>query len=250
MSFTKDCFSGVIHEGNPAGKIESINGVDTYVALPDGDYPKDKAVLLLTDVFGVALVNNKLLADAFAKNGFQVYMPDYFAGDPIPADGMNAPGFDRQEWTARHSPRENARPLLDRVLAGLKERGITKFAATGYCYGARLAVDLAIENAVSAISIAHPSRIEVPDDLHKLVAESKAPVQIQSCETDQAFPAAACAAADEILGAGKYTPGYERAWWKGCTHGFAVRGDLSNPLVKAGMEGAFKGAVEWFSTYL
>jgi hypothetical protein len=32
------------------------------VATPGADYPKDKAILFLTDVFGVALVNNKVCA--------------------------------------------------------------------------------------------------------------------------------------------------------------------------------------------
>jgi hypothetical protein len=32
--------------------------------------------------------------------------------------------------------------------------------------------------------------------------------------------------ADELLGSGKYAPGYERAHFPGCDHGFAVRGDL------------------------
>ena len=27
-----------------SGKFETINGVETYVALPEGDYPKDKAI--------------------------------------------------------------------------------------------------------------------------------------------------------------------------------------------------------------
>ena len=40
------------------------------------------------------------------------------------------------------------------------------------------------------------------------------------------FPKEAQAIADEILGGGKYAPGYVRTYWEGCTHGFAVRGDL------------------------
>lgn len=39
------------------GKWEKIGGVDTYVATPSGDYPKDKAILFLTDVFGPQLIN-------------------------------------------------------------------------------------------------------------------------------------------------------------------------------------------------
>ncbi|KZW01097.1 alpha/beta-hydrolase [Exidia glandulosa HHB12029] len=247
MSFTKECFEAVIHEGEPAGKIEQINGVETYVALPSVDYPKDKAILFLTDVFGMQLVNNKLLADAFAKNGFQTYIPDYLHGDPIPAEFPA--GFDRDAWRSRHTP-EITRATLDKAIAGLKERGITTFAATGYCFGARFSFALAQENVASVISVAHASGIDITKDFDILLGQSKAPVQIHSCEVDSAFPAEACAVADEKLGGGKYAPGYDRQHWMGCTHGFAVRGDLSKPLVKAGKEGAFKGAVEWFQKYL
>ena len=61
-----------------SGNIEEINGVKTYIALPSVEYaidvlllpihscsprhryPKDKAVLFLSDVFGLELVNNKV----------------------------------------------------------------------------------------------------------------------------------------------------------------------------------------------
>ena len=56
----------------PLGKWELIGGVNSYVATPAIDYPKDKVVLLLTDVFGPQLVNAQLLADDFAGNGFKV----------------------------------------------------------------------------------------------------------------------------------------------------------------------------------
>ena len=43
-----------------AGKWEKIGGVDTYVATPSGDYPKDKVILFLTDVFGPQLINARV----------------------------------------------------------------------------------------------------------------------------------------------------------------------------------------------
>jgi hypothetical protein len=64
------------------------------------------------------------------------------------------------------------------------------------------------------------------------------------------FPAESQAKADEILGNGKFAPGYERKYFPGCTHGFAVRGDMSNPLIKAGKEGSFKATVEFFLAHL
>jgi hypothetical protein len=50
------------------------------------------------------------------------------------------------------------------------------------------------------------------------------------------FPAEARAKADEIFGDGKFGPGYKREYFSGCTHGFSVRGDMTDPLVKAGKE--------------
>ena len=60
----------------------------------------------------------------------------------------------------------------------------------------------------------------------KYKALSKAPLLINSCEVDPAFPLENQAMADEILGGGKFAPGYERTYWEGCRHGFAVKGDL------------------------
>lgn len=60
MSLCKHCVSGSIHEGTPKGKVEQIDGHDVYVAVPTKDYPKDKALLMLSDVFGLPLVNNKV----------------------------------------------------------------------------------------------------------------------------------------------------------------------------------------------
>jgi dienelactone hydrolase len=76
----------------------------------------------------------------------QTIVPDYLNGDPYPED-FGAPGkvFDRDGWKPRHT-RAETRPPLDRAIAGLKEQGITQLATTGYCFGARYAVDLAVEN--------------------------------------------------------------------------------------------------------
>ncbi|EPQ56721.1 dienelactone hydrolase endo-1,3,1,4-beta-D-glucanase [Gloeophyllum trabeum ATCC 11539] len=250
MSFCKDCISGVRHEGNPEGKIEKIGGVDCYVATPTVDYPKNKVLLFLTDVFGITLTNSQLLADDFAKNGFKVVIPDYLHGDPVPLDAFSgSSSFNIGDWFKTHGEADT-RPLLDKVIAALKEQGVTEFGATGYCFGARYAFDLAFEGIVKAVAVAHPSLLKVPDDLEKYLSTSKAPLLINSCEVDQQFPKEAQAKADEVLGNGKFQPGYTRLYWEGCTHGFAVRGDLSNPKVKAGKEGAFKATVEHLLKHL
>ncbi|THH00654.1 hypothetical protein EW026_g1919 [Hermanssonia centrifuga] len=221
---------GVRHEGTPEGKVEQIGGVDCYIATPSVEYPTDKVILYIPDVFGIQLVNHKLQADDFARNGFKVVVPDIFH-DAAPPDALD-PGsnFNLGEWFTRNGP-DYTEPQVRKVVAALKADGITKIGATGYCYGARTAFNLAFEN-------------------EKYLAEAKAPLLINSCEFDSIFPAEAQKSADEILGDGKFTPGYKRLYWEGCTHGFAVRGDLSDPKIKAGREGSFKATVEWFLKYL
>lgn len=41
-----------------SGQTTQYGGVETYIATPTTEYPKDKAVLFLTDVFGLKLQNN------------------------------------------------------------------------------------------------------------------------------------------------------------------------------------------------
>ncbi|OCH96354.1 alpha/beta-hydrolase [Obba rivulosa] len=249
MSLCKHCISGVRHEGIPEGKIETIGDVECYIATPNVDYPKDKVLLFLTDVFGIPLNNNKLLADDFARNGFRTIVPDILAGDAIPADALSTGNFDIGAWIGKHQANVY-RPILDKVIATLKEQGVTKFATTGFCYGARPAFDLAFDNVTSVTVVNHPSLLKIPEDLEKYRDLSKASLLINSCEVDQQFPQEAQAKADEILGGGKFAPGYERTYWEGCTHGFAVRGDISDPKVKAGKEGAFKASVEFLIKHL
>jgi len=249
MSLHKECVSGVKHEGIAEGNIVKMGDWDVYVALPKEDYPKDKAILLFTDVFGVQLINNRLMADDFSRNGFQVYMPDYFKGDPYPEDYLNNPDrkvdFNRDAWKAKHSI-DTAWPAVREAMSNLKEKGITEIGAVGFCYGAPFVMKLSHENSIKAGAFTHPSPLPLPDDFNILLEKSNTAVLFNTCEDDTAFPAEAQAMADKMLGGGKYKPVYQRTYWKGCTHGFAVRGDMSNPDVKAGKEGAFKATVEFF----
>ncbi|EMD39198.1 hypothetical protein CERSUDRAFT_81960 [Gelatoporia subvermispora B] len=248
MSLCKECISGVRHEGEPEGKLEKIGGIECYVGTPTIDYPKDKVVLFLTDVFGLPLNNNKLLVDDFARNGFRTIAPDIFNGDPLPDSALNDPSFDRERWMAAHGP-DSWKPIVDAVVAALKAEGVTRIGTTGYCYGAPPAFYLALSGASHVTVVSHPSRLQL-EDLEKYRDQSKAPLLINSCEIDRAFPSEMQQKADEILGGGKFAPGYKRTYWDGCTHGFAVRGDMSDPKVKAGKEGAFKATVEFYIEHL
>ncbi|KAF9013564.1 alpha/beta-hydrolase [Hymenopellis radicata] len=245
MSMCADCFSVVVHEGTPTGKLEVIGGVECYTATPEGDYARDKVLLYLTDVFGMALVITRqgisLLVDSFAKNGFRVRfycLMDYLNGDPVPVDYSKKEGFDISVWKGRHG-REATRPPLDKVIAALKEEGVKDFGATGYCLGGRYVFDLAFDGVIKVGTTAHPSLLTFPDDFEKYVSTASVPLQINSCEVDAQFPLEIHAKVDEVFA--KFAPGYERLYFEGCTHG---------PKVKAAKEGAFNASVQWLKKYL
>jgi len=136
------------------------------------------------------------------------------------------------------------------VVDVLKASGVTRIGTTGYCFGAPPTLFLALKNESHVTVMTHPSRLAVPEIFEKYKAQSKAPLLINSCDPDPAFPPESQAIADEIMGDGKFAPGYLRTFWDGAPHGFAVRGDMSNPKVKAGKEGAFEATVKFYRKYL
>ena len=167
-----------------------------------------------------------------------------FEGDPVPADALETGNFDVWAWIDKRGPKF-AEPIAKKVIAALKESGVTKFGTVGFCFGARIGFNLAFEGVSSVTVATHPSHLEVPADLEVRVftgcgdqtstdftstlqkyATTNAPLLINSCTVDQMFPLDAQAKADEILGGGKFAPGYVREYWDGCVHGFAVRGDM------------------------
>ncbi|KAF8579943.1 alpha/beta-hydrolase [Ramaria rubella] len=249
MSFCSHCVRGVTHKGTAVGKVKKIGGFDTYVTKPETRFPKDKAVLFLSDIFGIQFINSK--ADDFAKNGFQVYAPDILNGDPVPNGALNSPSFDLARWFARHGA-ATTHPVLDGVVKALKDQGITSLAAVGFCIGGRYVFDLAFDNMIQVAATAHPTFLKVPADHERLLATSRAPLLINAAEVDELYPIASQLKGDEILGGGKYKPGYRKMYvmWPGTTHGFAVRGDINIPAVKAAKEGAFKATVDFFLKHL
>lgn len=91
-------------------------------------------------------------------------MPDLFR-EPCPANRFE-PGvvFDFPAWLSKNGP-DFSEPRVRKVLAALRESGVTKIGLVGYCYGGRSGFNLAFENAITVLAVSHPSLIKVPDDI-------------------------------------------------------------------------------------
>lgn len=51
-------------------------------------------VIFISDIFGVDLVNTKLLADEWAGAGWKVLLPDFLEGDAVPHEHLKVSRVD------------------------------------------------------------------------------------------------------------------------------------------------------------
>lgn len=214
--------------------------VDTYFAYP-ASKSTDKAIIILPDVIGNRFTNVQLIADQFAANGYFTVIPDIFRGDAIPL--QRPEGFSIDEWRKGHT-NEQVDPIVEATIKELKETyGAKKIGTVGYCFGAKGVVRYLKKGVTDAGYVAHPSF--VTEDEIKAV---EGPLSIAAAETDGIFPPEKRHATEVILQEIKVP--YQINLYSGAQHGFAVRGDLSVPVVKYAKEQAFLQAVYWFNEHL
>ncbi|KAF2446932.1 alpha/beta-hydrolase [Karstenula rhodostoma CBS 690.94] len=216
-----DCFRGGVVTGDPKGTIETLYGVPTYVASPQDTFSSLSTIVYFTDAFGLDLVNNKVLADAYASaTGVRVLVPDIIPGGPVPVwllDTMetvmgSVSLFDVSGQVKRFLSLcsmiwqfvpflYRARPTLPtafnacldyarKVKADLPAGG--KLGLAGFCWGGYPTVNLCAQAAreggderlVDAAFAAHPSALSAPDNIVDAVLKFKSPLSIAHAEND------------------------------------------------------------------
>lgn len=130
--------------------VKVANKWDAYLATPPADKEhKGAGILYLPDVIGI-WQNSKLMADQFAANGYLTLVLDTFKGDALSVDPeTRGPDFDIMEWLVKGSDGNNPHTkeavdpiVVDAIKAMKEEYGITKLGAVGYCFGAKVCVEL------------------------------------------------------------------------------------------------------------
>jgi dienelactone hydrolase len=263
------------------GKEELVHGLNTYTI---GNRTNPKAIIVMySDIFGLPLPNNKLIADAFAKSGeYLVYQPDFFQGDPVPlkiADllipvdttkqstfkkytGMlaSAPSF--VMWSTRHKSGPTHKVCMD-FLGALRRATPReqKIGMVGFCWGGRYTIQAGLEAnmievdgakvpLVDAVVALHPSNLVLPEDAENPVVpmsfgwgQEDSAVSIETKGKVEAVHAAA-------KKAGRKVPEMEHKVYKPGRHGFAVRGNPDDPLERACLEDSVTQVLTWFRRWL
>jgi dienelactone hydrolase len=258
-----------------------IHGLNTYVV---GNRTDPKApIVLYSDIFGLLLPNNKLIADAFAKSGeYLVYQPDFFKGDAvklnvadvlIPVDASkqssfkkytgllaNAPSFIM--WMSRHKQGPTDEICME-FLGKLRRAtpATQKIGIVGFCWGGRYALRAGLESnmieiegkrtpLVDAIAALHPSNLVLPGDVETIVV----PATIGWGVEDEAVSFKTKAQVEELHAnaekGGKKLPEIEHKVYKPGRHGFAVRGNPDDPQEKACLVDSEAQVLDWFHRWL
>lgn len=128
-------------------------------SIPTNTSSPSKALLYLTDIFGLPLPQNRLLADSLASNNYLVIMPDLFYGDAIPVSALEA-GLNLSSWQARHGPAQIDAVVKTTLEYMRGEMGVDRVGGLGYCFGGKYVPRwLKGDGQVDVGFIAHPSNL-------------------------------------------------------------------------------------------
>ncbi|CAI7572513.1 unnamed protein product [Penicillium glandicola] len=236
------CASGFKHDGTPAGEIKDISGVNTYITYPKDNKTPEKAIIFVTDIFGI-FSNAQLLADEYANNGYLTIIPDLFNGDQISVSAMESGKVDVPAWLSKYQA-PVIDPIVESTIKYARETlGVKKIGAVGYCFGGKYVCRYLKPGQIDVGYSAHPSFV-TPEELGAI----KGPLSISAAEIDTIFTTQHRHESEDILI--KTAQPWQINLFSGVSHGFAVRADLSDPKQKWAKEQAFCQAVAWFNQHL
>lgn len=206
-------------------------------------------------MFGKTLINTRLLADKYADSiGARVYIPDFFDGQDLQKQMESNPNFDRSKAVPalleKFSPRDYQRfpSVVDEIRK--VQPSAKKIGSIGFCWGALGSIKLGSKEAgssqVDAVAFAHPTKIE-PTDFQNL----EKPGLFMCCQHDPMFPKEKQEEAklewEKLAEKGVFI---RQSYYPFVSHGWAIKGDETNPYAAKAMAHAALEAISFFSLEL
>ncbi|CCM03821.1 uncharacterized protein FIBRA_05970 [Fibroporia radiculosa] len=261
------CIKAVEHTGTARGTIEKIGGVDTYVSRPPQGSANNRVVLVFPDVYGPFFLNSQLIMDYWASNGYLVLAIDYFEGDPV-QNHLSRVGKDYNiEFDFLPGKMVRAKQLapvwIDAARAQFGSPQ-TKWATVGYCFGAPFVMDCLAQDWIVCGAFGHPAVLN--DNHFRNIKRETAPTllcrRVQNyatyhahenantmvrAEVDHTFPLEFRRRAEDILIEKKAT--YHIQVFSDVSHGFALRGNVNDPVAKWAKEQSAESILSWINLF-
>ncbi|KAL5065305.1 hypothetical protein RYX36_027042 [Vicia faba] len=219
-----------------SGHVDKIGALDAYVA---GSPNSNSAVLLVSDIFGYEAPNLRKLADKVAAAGYYVVVPDFLNGEPYNPENLNRP---LPIWIKDHGTDkgfEDAKLIIEAI----KSKGVSFVGAAGFCWGGKVATELAKFKLIPAVVLLHPSFVSVDD-----IKGVDIPISILGAEIDRLSPPELVKQFEEILTANSVTS-FVKIFPK-VSHGWTVRYKPEDAEEVKAAEEAHQDLLDWFAKHL
>ncbi|XP_059295831.1 endo-1,3;1,4-beta-D-glucanase-like isoform X3 [Lycium ferocissimum] len=216
------------------GSVLELGGFNTYVSGPS---TSKLAILLVSDVYGYEAPNLRTIADKVAAAGYYVVVPDFFFGDPYNEEKSLSP------WFELHKPDKGFEDAKQ-VAAALKDKGISAIGAAGFCWGAKVVIDLAKSDDIQAAVLLHPSLVKVDD-----FKEVKPPVAILAAEIDHFCPPERIKQYEEILLSKPEVDKFVKIY-PSVKHGWTVRYNVEDKKAVQRAEEAHRDMLDWLTKHV
>ncbi|OAY55866.1 endo-1,3;1,4-beta-D-glucanase [Manihot esculenta] len=227
----------VLDPASGAGHVEKVGGLNSYVTGPSDS---NSAIFLISDAFGYEAPSFRKLADKIAAAGFYVVVPDFFYGDPYSPDNAEKT---IHVWLQEHGT-DKGFDDAKAVVQALKSKGVSAIGAAGFCWGAKVVVQLAKPEFIQAAGLLHPSLVTVDD-----IREVKVPISILAAENDQISPPALVKQFEEILTA-KAEVDYHVKIFPKVAHGWTVRYNVEDETAVECADEAHGNLLDWFTKHV
>ncbi|KAE9380398.1 dienelactone hydrolase family protein-like protein [Stipitochalara longipes BDJ] len=237
----------IISKGyEPKGKYETIGGLKTYVTGPEN---ASKAILYIYDIFGYfpqSLQGADILSTSDKDNQYQVFMPDWFEGNPAdiswyPPDNEEKGKALGNFFQTTGAPPKTAAKVPGTVKAiEAKYSSIKTWGVVGFCWGGKI-VSLTTSKSdtpFKAGAECHPAMIDPSEALNIKVPLCMLGSKDESAEDIKKFEA--------NLKGEKHVEIFSDQ-----IHGWmAARSNLEDARVKSEYERGYKTLLEFYAKYL
>ncbi|CAH9140563.1 unnamed protein product [Cuscuta epithymum] len=236
MSGTQCCENPpTLNPSSGTGSVAELGGLKSYIT---GSSNSNLAIILVSDIFGFEAPNLRAIADKVAASGYYVVVPDFFYGDPyVPGSKPMA------VWIQSHGTEKGFEDTKS-VIAALKSKGISSIGAAGYCWGAKVVVQLAASDFIQAAVLSHPSFVTVDD-----IKQVKTPIAILGAENDSMSPPELIKQFGEILSSKSEVDSFVKIF-PGVAHGWTVRYNAEDEKAVQSAEEARQDMLNWFTKYI